>query len=477
MFHKRWKHFHDKERQHKREIAMEDYYRPVYHLSPRQGWMNDPNGLIQFRGTYHAFYQHYPHAPDVGPMHWGHAVSRDLVHWEHLPIALYPDQDYETGCFSGSAVDNNGELTLVYTAHRDGISPKEVQCAAFSRDGIRFTKYEKNPVIPCPPAGYGEDFRDPMVFRRGENWYLVAGCTKDNRGGVLLYTSKDLRQWDYLGPFCQSEGSLGTMWECPSFFELDGSWILLCSPMAMEKAKCIFITGEADFEKPAFTGKGWQNAGYGYEFYAPQVFTDERGRRILIGWMDMWKGEFPSKKDGWAGAFTFPRELFLEKGKVCQRPVEELALLRGKELFNGNLKLRGGQKKNLSAVKGDCLEIRFTIPAGQAGPGVLNMLLRAAGDGKEKTVLQWDFASRIFILDKGQSGIGRPERLSVPWEDEDGDLEVHILIDRSSVEIFLFRGRYAVTGRIYPQPSSVFYDMYMEGGELSIPDLRIIALA
>jgi beta-fructofuranosidase len=408
-------------------------------------------------------------------MHWGHAVSRDLVRWDHLPIALYPGERGDPSCFSGSAVDNGGEFTLIYTAHSGERSPKEVQHIATSRDGIHFVNYEHNPVIPAPPPGYGEDFRDPKVFRRGESWYLVAGCSKDGRGGVLLYKSADLRRWDFLGPLCRSDGSQGTMWECPSFFELGGVWTLLCSPMNMERAKCVFMTGPADFEKPAFTPEGWQNADYGHEFYAPQVFQDDRGRQILIGWMDMWKGEFPTRRDGWAGAFTFPRELFLRDGKVCQRPVEELALLRKKELFSGGLKLVPGGKNSLPGVKGDCLEITFTVPA-PAGEGLLSMLIRSSGDGKEQTLLQWDFASRVFILDKTKSGAGGIEESRVSWEEGEENMEARILIDRSSVEVFLFQGRYAVTGRIYPRPSSVFCDIFTERCGISIPSMRVVEL-
>jgi beta-fructofuranosidase len=475
MIYKTWNHFHIEKRPRLREAAVDDYYRPVYHLSPRQGWMNDPNGLIQFRGSYHAFYQHYPHAPEWGPMHWGHAISRDLVHWDHLPIALYPSPDGNLHCFSGSAVDNNGELTLIYTAHNHNHSPKESQWLAASTDGIHFAKYKHNPVIPAPPAGYGEDFRDPYVFRRGEDWYLTAGCTREGRGGVLLYKSKDLRQWDLAGRFCESDGSQGTMWECPSFFELDDVWVLLCSPMNMKGAKCIFISGKADFEKPFFNQERWQNADYGHEFYAPQVFQDDRGRRILIGWMDMWNGEFPTRKDGWAGAFTFPRELFLRNGSVYQRPVEELALLRGKELFSGKLDLSPGKKDRLPNITGDCLEIVFSIPALTPENTILKLLLRASGDRKERTLLQWDMGSHIFTVDKEQSGGGYSEKINVPWKETE-DMEIQILIDRSSVEVFLFSGKYTVTSRIYPRPSSIYYDIFTEGTGLSIPNLKIIEL-
>jgi beta-fructofuranosidase len=450
--------------------------------------MNDPNGLIQFRGTYHAFYQHNPHAPVWGPMHWGHAVSRDLVHWEHLPIALYPDQDYETGCFSGSAVDNDGEFTLLYTAHHDGRSPRETQCLATSRDGIFFTKYEKNPVIAGPPPGYSEEFRDPKVFRRGEDWYLVAGGGREDQGGVLLYQSKDLRRWDLAGPggligpgdppgpFCESGGDQGIMWECPNLFELDGSWVLLVSPIGMEGARCIFITGEADFERPAFVQKRWRQADYGPNFYAPQVFTDDRGRCILFGWMD--KGEKITGKEGWAGAFTFPRELSLKNGEVCQRPVEELALLRKKELFSGPLSLIPGKRNNLPGVGGDSLEIAFTIPGtGGEGKGSLTIHLRASADGQEKTVLRWDFSSGTFTLDRDYGSTGRAETISIPLKDEGGeDIDAQILIDRSSVELFLCGGKYSLTSWIFPRPSSLFYDIFAEGGEISIPDMKVVEL-
>jgi beta-fructofuranosidase len=445
--------------------------------------MNDPNGLIQFRGTYHAFYQHYPYAPKWGPMHWGHAVSRDLVHWEHLPIALYPDRDYETGCFSGSAVDNGEELSLVYTAHHEGRSPKETQCLALSRDGIFFSKYENNPVIAGPPAGYSEEFRDPQVFRRGEDWYLVVGGSRENRGAVLLYRSKDLHRWDPAGagspgglsPFCESDGSQGIMWECPNFFELGGLWTLLVSPVGMERARCIFITGEADFEKPAFVQRNWRKADYGPNFYAPQVFTDERGRRILFGWMD--KGEGITGGEGWAGAFCFPRELFLEQGAVCQRPVEELALLRKKELFSGPLSLAPGKKNNLPGIQGDSLEIALTIPVTEGGSrGALNLSLRASPDGRGETLLCWDFSSRSFFLDLGRGGAG--EEIPVPLREDErkNGVDLRILIDRSTVELFFLGGKYTFSAWIFPDPSSLFYDISAEGRGIDLPDLRIVEL-
>lgn len=455
------------------EQAAKDYYRLQYHVMPPGGWMNDPNGLVQYRGNYHVFYQYYPYAPEWGPMHWGHAVSSDLVHWTSLPPALTPDKPYEKGCFSGSAVDNQGELTLIYTAHDDTRSPKEVQCVALSTDGVNFSKYENNPVIPGPPAGFGEDFRDPKVFRHGDLWYLAAGCTRDKRGGIQLYSSRDLRHWDCRGLACKSDGAQGDMWECPDLFPLGDAWVLICSPMNMKNAKTIFISGDMDFQTPALTQKRWGNLDYGFEFYAPQTFLDERGRRILIGWMDMWCGEFPTQKNGWAGALTFPRELFLRDGEVWQRPVEECALLRRGELCGENLALKEGRKNNLPGIRGDCMEIAFSIPVSEKGRGKLSLILRASENCREKTLLSYDFAAQSFSLDKRQSGAGKPFLAQLPQVDMTGVIPVHILVDRSSVEAFLYGGKYTVTSRIYPKPASIGCDVFVEGRDITLQDFRV----
>jgi beta-fructofuranosidase len=483
--------------------------------------MNDPNGLIQFRGKYHVFYQHYPCVPEDGPKHWGHVISDDLVHWKHLPIALTPDTDYEKGCWSGSAVNNHDELTLIYTAHDENRKPKQVQCIAFSGDGVNFTKYEKNPVISGPPEGFGEDFRDPKVFRYGEWWYMVVGCTKKSEGGILLYGSQDLRVWDCFGRICQSNGKQGTMWECPDLFELEETWVLLCSPMNMEGSKCIFISGTIDLQscekksllnlfgnlsletnlvkdtailQPAdqkfvgeklqdrfdnqpgcqtclFVQKDWQDVDYGLDFYAPQTFMDDKGRRILIGWMDMWNSEHITRKDGWIGVLTFPRELYRENGMIRQRPVEEISLLRKKCFWNGSISLKSGQKGNLKAISGESMEFVFTVPG--TAKGYLNLCLRASENRQEKTLLVYDFASHTFIVDKRQSGVGKPDYREIAIG-ADEKITVHILMDKSSIEYFL-SGR-AVSCRIYPDPSSVFCDISIDGDDVLIPDLRIYEL-
>jgi beta-fructofuranosidase len=443
---------------------------------PEGGWMNDPNGLIQYKGKYHVFFQSTPDNPRGGLKYWSHVVSDDLVRWQYLPDALSPDMR-EKSIYSGSAVDNNGELTLMYTVDDNTKSPKEVQCIAVSSDGIHFEKYAKNPVIPGPPPGFEEDFRDPKVFRHDGVWYVVVGCSRNNTGGILLYASKDLRTWDYRGIACQSNGKQGVMWECPDLFELDGTWVLVTSPMKMENSKCIFITGVMDFSANTFKQHEYRDIDYGHEFYAPQTFRDDKGRRILIGWMDMWGSSYPTEKNGWVGALTFPRELFLYDGEIWQKPVEEIRLLRKKTLYQGSLELRDGQANSIPDVRGDCLEIAFTLPVPQNHAGVFTMYLRASENRAEKAVFSYDFASGIFTMDKQQSGAGDAKIIQIPHVSGGEAIPVHILIDRSSIEFFLCGGKYAVSNRIYPEPSSICYDMFIRGSDITISDLSVFELS
>ena len=215
--------------------VQQDPQHPSYHFAPPSNWINDPNGLIYWKGNYHVFYQYNPFEPAWGNIHWGHACSKDMLHWKHLPIALWPDPQYADagGCFSGCAVNNNGTATLIYT----GVYP-ETQCLATSMDDdlINWKKHSQ-PVIPASPPGLQlEGFRDPCVWWEASEWRMALGSgIKGVGGAVLLYRSKDMINWQYLGSLFQGQRKLdkdldsGTMWECPSFFPLDDKWVLIMS--------------------------------------------------------------------------------------------------------------------------------------------------------------------------------------------------------------------------------------------------------
>ena len=223
----------------------------AHHFEPTVGWMNDPNGLSYFGGQYHAFFQYNPKAPVWDIMHWGHAVSEDLIRWRQIDTALYPDREYDDkhGCFSGSAMVKDGKLHLFYTgvSHRLG----QVQAMAHAEDGVHFTKYEGNPIIARPPfvpeGTPTRDFRDPKVIEAYGRYYMVCGTCRDGVGQVLLYTSADLTDWTYLGVAYETAEFGGTL-ECPDLYPLDGRWVLMFSAMKPSVASTVFVVGDFDGE-------------------------------------------------------------------------------------------------------------------------------------------------------------------------------------------------------------------------------------
>ena len=315
-----------------------------WHFEPKTGWMNDPNGLIFYKGKYHAFFQHNPHAPHWDRMHWGHAVSEDLIHWQELPIALFPDQPYEDdgGCFSGSAVEKDGRLYLFYTSVSREL--KQTQSTAFSDDGIHFMKYEGNPIIPRNPLGH-PDFRDPKVSLIDGTCYMVAGTGDASGGKVLLFTSETLLDWTYRGILFEG-AEYGPCIECPDFFKLDEKYVLMFSKMGEKERATHFAVG--DFREGKLVDYSISRPEWGEDFYAPQTFSDGE-RRIMLGWMYHW-GKTPPEGCPYAGALSIPRELKIVGNSVRNFPVREAAGLLKKTssyvTLDGNtlcLKNRAGE--------------------------------------------------------------------------------------------------------------------------------------
>ena len=290
-----------------------------YHFEPKKGWINDPNGLIFFKGKYHAFFQHNPYEPKWGPMHWGHAVSEDLLHWTELPVALFPDRPYENdgGCFSGSAIEKDGTLYLFYTSVSRELG--QTQSVALSEDGIHFEKYHGNPVIArCPDDG-SRDFRDPKVIKIGDTYYMVCGSGKDGIGKILLFESADLFHWQYDRVLFEG-AEYGAVLECPDFFPLGDKFVLMFSKMGTVNYSTQFVCGE--FRRGEFVPISYCTPEAGPHFYAPQTFLDSKNRRIMIGWLYNWEKKLDEGAD-YAGALSIPRELRLKENAVVNYPVEK----------------------------------------------------------------------------------------------------------------------------------------------------------
>lgn len=315
----------------------EGRYRPRFHACVPVGWANDPNGLIFFGGKAHLFCQYNPYHPYWESMHWGHFVSRDLIRWEFLPVALAPDQNYDCGggCFSGTALEHEGKLVLMYT----GVA-KEIQqqCLAVSEDGVTFEKAASNPVIPAsllPEGCSGRDFRDPKVFERQGAFYCITGVKDGEWGNLLLFRSLDLLHWAFVGRLLSPEKDgifVDGVCECPDYFEADGKELLLFCAMNYPEREgrfqnvhsSLYMTGRLGLSSGRFEPETCGELDGGFDFYAPQTMRLPDGRRVLIAWKQMWGRTIPTAKDGWAGSFTLPRELHIIDGALFQTPVKEI---------------------------------------------------------------------------------------------------------------------------------------------------------
>ncbi|MFP7737244.1 glycoside hydrolase family 32 protein [Priestia aryabhattai] len=460
---------------------MSNRYRLGYHIMAPANWINDPNGLVQYKGEYHVFYQHHPYDENWGPMHWGHVKSKDLVHWEHLPVALAPGDVCDTdGCFSGSAVDNNGELTLIYTGHHYTDKEKDLfyqnQNIAVSTDGTTFEKVGENPVIAQPPADSAHHFRDPKVWKHNDVWYMVLGnSTKDNIGRVILYRSSNLREWEYIGVLAQSDGTLGYMWECPDFFELDGKYVLMISPQGIHKDGDLYnnlfqtgyFIGDYNYETNEFVHGAFTELDNGHDFYAVQTLLDEKGRRIAIGWMDMWESNMPTKADGWCGALTLPREVTLgENNEILMNPVEELRLLRGIE--HNALTNQVVSENHLIETNEDLLEIKAVFDLTNCNSQSVG--LRVRGINKEETVLTYHLDKHKLTIDCSKSGkVEDGVRNAILRTNK--ELSLRIFIDRSSIEVFANEGQATMTSRIYPTEDRLGIEVFADVGDVRIKEL------
>lgn len=309
------------------------------HLKAPKGWINDPNGFIYYKGKYHLFYQHFPYAPKWGRMHWGHAVSDDMTDWEHLDIALFPTKnDDSDGCFSGSAVEENGKMHLFYTGvHYTEPDPENINCCLndnfissqlhiSSENGFDFDNFDgKKTVIPPitePEIGNKIHTRDPKVWKGNDgNWYMILGSTADHKGRVLFYRSSDLMHWQYMNYATCND--MGWMWECPDYFETDGKGVLIFSPMDETNGNQSICT-LADFNEGNCTMKIHENfryLDYGLDLYAPQSTTDKDGRRVVVAWLRMPE----PMENGVIGMFSIPRLCEVKNGHIYFRPHPNIA--------------------------------------------------------------------------------------------------------------------------------------------------------
>ncbi|GAC1683517.1 MAG: hypothetical protein NVS9B3_01470 [Gemmatimonadaceae bacterium] len=485
-------------------------YRPQFHFTPAVNWMNDPNGLVYFGGEYHLFYQYNPLGDRWGHMSWGHAVSRDLAHWRHLPVAI-PEAD-SVMAFSGSAVvdwknssgfGRGGEppVVAIYTGHR---ATNQSQHLAYSNDrGRSWTRYAGNPVLDIGAA----DFRDPKVFWHApqQRWVMVVALPPQHK--VRLYGSPDLKEWTALSDFGPA-GATGGAWECPDLFELpvDGNpthtrWVLIVNlnpggvaggsgtqyfvgdfdgtRFAVDEPRAASATGSLvpaglSSAAPAL----W--ADYGKDFYAAVSWSDiprADGRRIWMGWMNNWQYGTEIPTAPWRSAQSLPRTLALRSTtdgvRLVQHPVRELRRLRGRRTHVAARALPVGETPLAPrGVAGTALELVAELEVGTAHEAGIKVRM---GHGQE-TVIGVDAAAGQIFVDRTRSGESAfhrdfSGRHSAPLATDHGRVRLHIFVDWSSVEVFAGDGRVVITDQIFPDGESDGVALYAKGGSARLLSL------
>jgi len=476
-------------------------FRPQFHFSPDSMWMNDPNGMVYYKGEYHLFYQHHPYSNVWGPMHWGHAVSRDLIHWETLPIALYPDS--LGTIFSGSAVidwnnssglgsKRNPPMVAVFTHYNQQLerisnNQFQYQSLAYSLDrGRSWTKYQGNPVVQNPGI---RDFRDPKVswYEEGQKWIMVFAAGDR----ILFYSSPNLIDWNKESEFTAPKAPNEGVWECPDFFSLaygkEKKWVLLVSvgaggPQGGSGTK--YYIG--DFDGSSFTSDDpsgrsrWLDRGK--DDYAGVTWSDipsDDGRRIFMGWMSNWQYAMAVPTSPWRSAMTLPRELRLVMDQegfiVTSVPVEET-----RELRSEHKRLEPGPVEDGSSVGPELngayplyeIDLTFEFDPRTTEDTKFGIILENSQN--EQLLLIYDAGSQYLSIDRNRSGITgfsqyfpgihyasyRPQ--------EEGLIRFHVFVDLSSSELFVDQGDLVMTELCFPEAGYQTISLYSKGETVNL---------
>ncbi len=459
-------------------------YRPIYHFLPPAGWVNDPNGTIYYRGYYHLFYQTNPFGANWNHIHWGHARSKDLVHWEHLPLALAPQKENgERYCFSGCLVINQGVPTILYTSIKNllqVLTGGETWGATAVTGDENIIKWNRlpvsqNPVMPLNMHGKLKihHWRDPYVWRAEDAWYAVMGgqLLNPKRGAAFLYKSHDLRNWKYLHPLTvgtksagkNTKKSMGKAWECPNFFKLGKKWMLIVSPFG----KVIYTLGT--FEDLEFNHGEWKILDHSKNFYATNTLIDEEERVVLFGWI---RGDKRRKQKNWQGCISLPKILSLNsKDELRISFVPQLKKLRDAHHQNIANHLLQNQKMELeSEAYGLSFEIdvvfRLKDPEVLKEAQNFGICLFEEGNGshRESIAVMYDSQKRQLTVGK--------ERICDFNPDMD-TLNLHIFVDRSVIEVIV-NHQSCLTSRIYPKSdNSSKISLFAENGSVLIETLDI----
>ncbi len=495
----------------KKSYTEEELYRPNFHFTPKNAWMNDPNGMFYYNGYYHLYFQYYPDSNVWGPMHWGHAISTDMVTWTEKPIAIYPDE--KGYIFSGSAVVDlentsgfgslkNPPIVAMFTYHnpekeKSGEPGVQSQGIAYSLDeGLTWTKYESNPVIEFPSL---KDFRDPKITWDNihKQWLMVLAAGDK----TIFYGSNNLKEWKMLSDFGKSIGAHGGVWECPDFFPMligdsdEYKWVLLLSinPGGPNGGSATqYFVGDFDgktfvldesFSKDMDGQKGlWID--YGRDNYAGVTWSnisETDGRKLFLGWMSNWQyaNKVPTEK--WRGSMTIPRELSLIKNnghyRVTSQPVRELQNYVSKTIKKDILHIK--DKKTVlvdkSSVDLSSLDIRFTLKNLKKDVYTFSL----SNSSNNSISFGINKKENYFFIDRKKSGnlsfsdAFAKQISKAPFTEDFDKIDVRVIIDKTSIEVFYNNGKTVMTEIFFPEKPMQTFSVNKENFNFTIEALTI----
>lgn len=471
------------------DTANREKYRPTYHFSPLYGWMNDPNGMVYKDGEYHLFYQYNPYGSQWGNLSWGHAITKDLVNWKHLPVAIAPDA--LGTIFSGSAVvdyDNTagfgaGAIVAIYTQSSD----RQVQSIAYSTDnGRSFTKYENNPVLVSEVC----DFRDPKVFWHAEThrWIMVLAVGQE----MQIFSSSNLKDWTFESRFGEGQGAHGGVWECPDLFELpvegtnDKKWVLLCNLNPGGP----FGGSATQYFVGSFNGKEFVNESpsktkwmdWGKDHYATVTWSDAPdNRRIAIAWMSNWQYANDVPTSQYRSPNSVPRDLslFAADGEIYLKSAPSPELLKLRDISKKRSFKVSGTRTVKEMIPGNegAYEIELTIKNQHAD--IIGF--RLYNDKGEEVDMQYDMKENKFSMDRRKSGdVSFNENFpTLTWtaiESGRNELKLRLFVDKSSVEAFGDGGRFAMTNQVFPSEPYCHIGFYSKGGSYKVDSFVVYRL-
>ena len=420
-------------------------HRPAWHISPPQGLLNDPNGFIYHQGQYHLFYQWYPYACVHKDKYWAHLTSKDLINWEWQPIALTPSDWFDShGVFSGHALSHDNELMLFYTGNvRIGEQRDRhtTQCLATSTDGIHFTKH--GPVVPQLPPGVTAHCRDPKIIRHNNRWLMLLGAQREDlQGRLAIYQSEDLKTWTFVALCGDELGDFGYMWECPDFFTLNNQDFIVIGPQGIKSSSehhRIDHHNGIVKAKIDTSGSAWlsdfQHLDHGFDFYAPQSLQTPDGRRIMSAWMGLPDEiNHPSSDNGWVHQLTTPRELSYIDGKLIQKPIRELQQLRGKAITVA-------QDVSCFDLHSKSFELNLIMHWGS--------VLRLYQSEQGYCEIRLNKATKMLFLDRSNTLIRAGDTLRELALPDSESVQLQILADTSSLEIFINNGEAVMSARVF----------------------------